>query len=355
MSIDELFGTSESYLSKYNYQDVVIEGDTLLMFVGDAHFQYTTPISRIDDFPQTTLDKLGILRRECVDKKVKVVIFSGDFFDKINQPPHFLNRLFNELLAFKSLGIELYTIVGNHDIVYDRIDTLDRSALSLAFIAGVIKPLKTLTIKTGEFTYRVKGFNYGEPIVEAEDKTLFNIAVAHCFYESGLDKDSLDKDKINDLGYKVYLLGHDHVPYKNKTEVTSVGETLILRPGSFTRGTSHSYNTERGIFVDLLACTAVKGFMFTRLELQVKKPNEIFSEATLNRIKDGDILPDLGNEFSNLVTSLYRSRDYRKSVYDYVDSVENMDAKVLAMIEKYLTSVGIYRLNKQEEVSNANE
>jgi DNA repair exonuclease SbcCD nuclease subunit len=82
-------------------------------FIGDCHFNNVTPKSRIDDYPQTCIDKLELLRVRMLERKSKVLVMVGDIFHKPKQPVEFLVRVIQEFNKFKKSGIRVFTIVGN--------------------------------------------------------------------------------------------------------------------------------------------------------------------------------------------------------------------------------------------------
>ena len=69
------------------------------------HLNSSTPKSRIDDYPQTMINKLDILRNAMIARGVKYVICGGDIFHKAKQPSDFEYKVANEFLKFREAGI----------------------------------------------------------------------------------------------------------------------------------------------------------------------------------------------------------------------------------------------------------
>ena len=52
-----------------------------------------------------------------------------------------MNAVITEFLRFREVGIEVFSIVGNHDVAYEKMEYFDRSPLKTLFLSGAIKPL----------------------------------------------------------------------------------------------------------------------------------------------------------------------------------------------------------------------
>ena len=51
------------------------------IFLTDTHLRASNPRSRIDDYPQATLDKFKWILDYAVKRGVDVILHGGDFFD----------------------------------------------------------------------------------------------------------------------------------------------------------------------------------------------------------------------------------------------------------------------------------
>ena len=116
-----------NYPYPLSFQKKTVTDSDKTMLVGDPHFNFQTPLSRMDDYAQTTLDKIAQLKKVAMVKGVNRIIFLGDVFHKPNQPLPYLIKLIQALTEIKEQGIDLFTINGNsHDVFNDRQDTLPR-------------------------------------------------------------------------------------------------------------------------------------------------------------------------------------------------------------------------------------
>lgn len=228
-----------------------------------------------------------------------------------------------------------------HDEQFDRLDTYNNTSLGLLFLTGVIKPFTKITFKReGRRTVNIYGCHFPNDLPDVSDFDSYNIVVAHKFYDYNLDKDSLHKEDLEKHPFSMYLLAHDHSPYELKTERVSDGLVRIVRPGSFSRGTAHAYNNSRLIYVDVV--TIGDKVEVIRDTLNVKKPEDIFSAAVLDKVDVKDYSDALTKQLNNLITKLYEVEDAKSSVYSILDTLE-VDLDVKVRIESYLYDAGILR------------
>ena len=317
------------------------EGEVLkFTIIGDCHFNHATPKSRIDDYASTCVDKLESLRVSMLERGSKYLIMVGDIFHKPKQPVEFLVRIIQGFIKFKESGIRVFSIVGNHCEIFDRLDSLERTSLGLLFETGVIEHLDSITIRSKERVVNILGCDYPNDLPEVTDFKAYNIAVAHKFYEFDLSDESLQEKDLEKYGFNMLVLGHDHVPYDLKTVDTKMGKVRIVRPGSFMRGTSHSYNTKRRVYTDTIEFNGT--IRVIRDVLPVKSPEEIFSSSVMDKVDTKDLNKDLSRRFIELVTKIYNSDDNGMNVYNIIDDT-SIDPAVKNRIELYLESAGIFR------------
>lgn len=314
-----------------------------VVIVGDTHFNYIAPRSRIDDYPDTCVKKLDKLRNICKQRGFKYVVFLGDIFHKPKQPVDYLFKVVTALKLFWADGISCYTISGNHDLYNERLDSLERSALGLFLEIGVLVPFHELSFQNNG-SMNLYGFHYSEeakPVMEWDSESYpigdINVFVAHMFYEFDLSKDSLQKKDIVNLGYDIYCLGHDHVTYP----LEQVGSASIVRPGSFMRGTSHKYNLERDVCVDVLRFKN-KSVSVERIPLEVQPADMVFSASVTDKVDLKSMSEDLKSQFTSLITMLETPKTEGVTVYKIMDEMV-MSPEVKGRIEQYLTDFGVFR------------
>lgn len=310
-----------------------------VLTVTDPHFHHLTPESRLDNYPDTCIAKLQSLRQLAISTGSKFIIFLGDVFHKPKQPVEFLNKIIAELLKFKENNITLYSIVGNHDIYNDLLTEVDKSALNTVFLSGAMKPLGTLTILSKMGNIIFKGYHFPNKIEPIEDNSSFNIAVAHSFYNMS-GSDNITEEELNKLGYKIYLLGHDHVEYPIETVETVTGKAKIIRSGSFTRGTAHKSNLSRGIKVGLLEFNDKLSCSYQ--SISCKPPEQVFVSSAYDKVDLTKISQEVELKYRDLVTKLYSRSNQQQDVYQILDE-SNIQVEIKKVITSYLEAEGILR------------
>lgn len=324
--------------------DVVLhshDNQVKLAFIGDVHLNNTTPRSRIDDFPSTLLDKLSNLRLLLKERGVNHAVFLGDFFHKPQQLVAYVKLIYAELLKFLEDGITLYSIIGNHDITYDRLDTFEKSALGFLMELGVIKHFREFRVISQEnMSVYMRAYDYSEPLEPRSDYTYYNIAIAHMFYNFNLDDDSIMEKDLKHYGYNMYILGHDHADYPNLEVNTDMGKVKIIRPGALSRATTHSYNITRTVNVDIM--TIGKEIELERVSVPCKPAEEIFSAQVIDRVSTKELAKEFKEGFNDLVTQLYHTAENGINVYDVLDGT-SIDPRIRSNIQMYLESHGILR------------
>lgn len=325
------------------HQQFIIDADgkeVHVGFVGDLHLNSSTPKSRIDNYPETLLEKLESLRVLCLHNDIKNLVFLGDIFHKPAQPISFVYQVLQKFLEFKSSGINCYAISGNHDIAYESLDTLSKSALGILFEVNALSPFSDIFITGTKTPVHIKGYHYSEVPEEPSDFSSYNIMVAHMFYEFDLSKESLKKEDLSRLKYNMLVLGHDHTPYDLLTEDTTSGKVRIVRPGSFSRGTAHSYNTNRSIFMDVLNVNGKINIQ--RMIVPSKPADQVFSATVLDKTDLKQLNKELSEQFIDLVNRIYSQDSSSFDVYQALDS-STASQEVKDRIVMYLEQAGIFR------------
>jgi DNA repair exonuclease SbcCD nuclease subunit len=329
-----------------------IEFDSIIgdrvTFCGDMHLNSTRPASRIDDYPATSLEKINQIRERMMVSGSKLLVVLGDVFHKREQSLSYLCSVADAFVSFKTVGIDVYTVVGNHDISYERMDTLKNQPLGLMFRAGLIKPLKAIKLSnTSGYDVGIYGYDYPDPIEPALMLPgRVRVCVAHRFYEYQYDVNSLTKQDVAKLAYNMYVLGHDHVKYKTER----IDNKIVVRPGALLRGTSHQYNLEREVGVETVVFNGSSEkpkLSFISDVLDVKPASEIFTKASVEKTTSlAAITIDMTEQVNELIDQM-GSVSADSSVYDYLDQL-SIAPNVKECIERHLKEKGFFR--REEEI-----
>lgn len=313
-----------------------------IMFIGDTHLTGQAPSSRKEtneQYRELLISKLESCRQICLNQDIKTVIIEGDVFNNNSGIMNsFEIEIWSKFLDFKKEGIEVYSIVGNHDMIFQSEQEFKGSYIYKAFLAGIIKHLDTLQIGP----IGIVGVDYNKDYKKASDifpNNKYNICVAHAFYENerfgGTGNSNLTDEKCVDLGYNAYVLGHDHSPY----DIIDIHNYKVIRTGSLTRGTSKTCNLYRKVKVSVFDISTLE---WTEVEIPTKPGKEVFNEKVV-------LSKDLDVNLEQLLENFSASRGM--NIYDIIDSHKEEGQKklgdkydeVIDLITQHCESVGIYR------------
>lgn len=266
-----------------------------ILFIGDTHFDDSTPIQRLDDYADVSLYKLNQIFTMSIAYQVKYVIITGDVFNTYSVSFDYFNKLTKILSMFKDNGIEVYSIIGNHDLPYNNYLHFNRTPLNSLFINGMIKHLTTLKVAPNVTIY---GLDFNKPLsdLELKDNDAYKVVVAHVGTENTVPTDNIPASDFKD--FNLVVLGHDHTYY----EPLVIGNTTILRPGAFIRRTKKDTDMNREVCVYIFDTDTKE---YTKELLTITPASEAFrAEAT----------QVLNNKVSNYAEMFKNAYFQRKSI-----------------------------------------
>ncbi len=293
-----------------------------IIFVGDVHLKGSNPISRKDNYAEVILNKIKFIRDYANTIDCSSIIFLGDIFDTVNTSLQYFSHCLSLFKEISGLGIDLYTIVGNHDLRYDSMETLPITPLGILLESGAIKLLDSLTI---DDVY-IQGCHFPDSPKNNPNVDLYSILLLHRFYESGFNEEPITKENVISLGYDTYILGHDHRPYST-INVEDVKDIKIFRPGSLARNSSDSYNKLRKPRI-LVMNTETKNFYYE--EVPSESSDLIFFE------KEAETQVSMAELVEYLRSSYHTDND---SIRTYVENM-TIPEDVRTLIKSYLDILG---------------
>lgn len=312
-----------------------------IMFIGDVHLNNKAPASRKEEpeeYRDLILSKLDYCFNYSVGHDIQNVIIEGDIFNSSKDTdPSYVNKFYSLLKSYSD-KINIYSIIGNHDLYYNNYNDFNKTTLFQCFITGMLKPLDEIHI--GPVT--VKGIDYSKDFVAVSNlkqKGDYNIMVAHCFYENerfgGTGNDNLTDEKCNNLGYTAYVLGHDHTPYDKVVKK----DYVVIRTGALMRGTSKTCNLYRKVNV---AVFDISTFTWSEVEVPTKPGKEVFNEKVV-------ISKDIDLNLEKLLENFSASKNV--DVYSIIESHREQGQKILkekynsveSLIIEYLEAAGLYK------------
>lgn len=313
------------------------EGEKIA-FISDVHVDSKMPDSRVDDIITTLKDKLVDIFNKCIAENVKYVFFEGDVVNRVQCPFEPITMLADILLRFKQEGMRCFSILGNHDIVRNSLENLDKSPIQILFKLGVLEHINLDTRVIINDTVLLTAVDYTEYPIKADNSFNKNILLAHMFYgKSGFlsdERHNLTDNNILDLGYDLVVLGHDHEDYND----VIVGSTKIVRHGSVLRGTSHNYNfTRKPNFIVIDDINNPKEVR--RIEISHRDYKDVASEYILNK-KTFSSMNALQDVLSNLADKLVDTTETDSDrIYNIIMGDEKLPNDCRELLLKYINEV----------------
>jgi len=293
-----------------------------VIFIGDTHLKAQSPISRRDCYPIAILNKLKYIANTSNIYKCNTLVILGDLFDSPVTSLPYLAEVINTFKGIAEKGIIVYTIVGNHDIKNNRMDSLPFTALGILISTGYVKLApKELNIDNTTFKF----YNYPDKL-EAKQSYNYEVCVAHVYYNFGFGGDSLHEEDIKQLNYDAMILGHLHTPCDTET----IHNTILYRPGSLSRSTSEPYNKIRIPRVLIFNCVNHKA---AYAEVSCAPAEEVFVQQIDANNQASFSMKDL----IQFITTSYSSSDM--NVRDYFNNLK-IPYECKEKISKYLDAVG---------------
>lgn len=292
-----------------------------IAFIGDPHFDYSTPSSRLDDYKELTITKLHNLLNLAIENEVDKIFMTGDVFNKVDQSLTYIHDLINALNKFKDNNIEIYAIWGNHDLRNNNLAISDKTPLSLLFKAGIMKylPIEGIKLAYDTFIYGLDFTKIDEVdnIKVAPENT--NILMMHYATDNTIPYESISREDLNK--FDIVVSGHDHTYYE-----ISGAKPIMLRPGSFTRRTRDVYNLQRDIIVYMFDCKT-KDIQTHKLP-GVRPAEEVFKhDVFLDKT-------DIYNFYSKSYDELFVEDFFTSESTDFKDMVEELPATVFPESKK---------------------
>lgn len=259
-------------------------GNIRILFFTDAHLTHATPISRKDEYCLTMLSKLDFLAEAAKKLECDLVLMGGDLWHTKNQPDTYTIDVIH---SFDKFTCPVYTVVGNHDIYYARVNTLSKTPLGLVLASGKVKRLGNIRIQMGSLEVLIHGFDYVLNPVLPEAINLIdnniNILVTHNFLFSTLSsfapEETIKIEEFEKSRWDIFLVGHDHMTYPEMIKK----DKKILRPGALSRGTKHVQNRMRDVCFNTIDVKSTGEVITNQIRIPVKPSDEIYSNVQIER------------------------------------------------------------------------
>ncbi len=253
----------------------------------DTHTCDRSPASWKGDYPSEIWSNLEQIGRFAREYEVRAVLDGGDYFHvkSASRNPHSL--VVKTAKIHRGYPCPTFGVVGNHDVIYNNLETIDQQPLGVLFSSGVFEPLTDHVFEDGSLRVRVVGAPYSPCRTIADLKAIkkkpgdtFLIAVVHQLAADDPPERVEDffgepvfrySDLKSDDGPDVWCFGHWH---KDQGIVVH-GGTQFVNLGAVSRGALIRENIHRTPKAALIEATP-EGIRALQLPLSVAPAEDVF-------------------------------------------------------------------------------
>lgn len=241
-----------------------------LVWITDIHLSDRPPGRRSEGYKAQIFDKLRQVAKISRDNKA-ICLVGGDVFH-IKNPfskanTHALIRESVEVFGTFHGG-RVYGCVGNHDIQFDRMDTLPSQPLGVLMEAGVYRALNDdsliieangeegtwrTTIETWDFQNQEETLAALKASGKRSDEVEYRLGIVHASGCSGDTRDFFGSpiigyNQLKKLDFDILLWGHDH----SRTDTEQCGNVTHINLGSIARAALSMDEVERPVSAVLI-------------------------------------------------------------------------------------------------------
>jgi len=306
----------------------------------DCHLSDRPPVSRIDDYKEAILNKLDQIYKLAVDHECDAILDAGDFYH-VKAPTKNSHELTGDVaLLHNQYKVPVYAIIGNHDVMYSNVDTIDKQPLGVLFKTKTFNRLQDITI--GDV--RIIGIDYRVDVDEellsrckkGDEKILiavFHGSVADLPLYPG--EKFYSYKKLAELDPDIWVLGHIH----KDQGIQEVEGKHFINLGAISRG-ALTYDditrTPRVGFIEITVDDGDVNVQVTPIDLLVREAKEIFDFERKEKVqqetrKIEDFIENLikvstedpKDKLTQSISSLGLAQEVKDTIYHYLEAAEN--------------------------------
>lgn len=266
------------------------------VYITDLHLSAKPIGRRRDNYKQAILDKINFTC-ELTRKVNGIGLCGADVFHYKNpkHPANTLDLIIETHQAFRAFPTgTVYGGIGNHDLFFDRMDSLQHQPLGLLIATGAYHDLTTQSVLftnkdesfgvlVDSFPYEHNGANNLERIMNPPPRPAlakYRIGIVHQYGEPGNRGDLWGAPKIGynevaDSDYDYLLWGHDH----SRKETITVGNTTHINLGSLARAALPTDEDGHPVVASVLSFTEAGAYHPKEILIPTKPLEVAFTTA----------------------------------------------------------------------------
>lgn len=257
----------------------------------DWHVSTKSPGRRQDDYQAAILAKIEFVC-DLTERLHGVSLCGGDVFHIKNpkSPANSLSLIFALIHALRRFPTgKVYGSIGNHDLLWDRLDTLSGQPLGILVAAGSYHNLndepvlfvnedETVKVLVETFPYEHSGEGALQRLLASGNRPkgiTHRVGIVHAYGEpgdgGGMFGEAIGYNQIKHLDFDYMLWGHDH----SRHETVKVGNVSNVNLGSLARAAYDYDEIDRPVVATILSF-ATDGVRYKEEEIPVKPLNIAF-------------------------------------------------------------------------------
>jgi hypothetical protein len=299
---------------------------------------------RRDNYKAAILRKIEFVR-DLTEQFKAVGLCGGDVFH--HKKPKHAGNSFNLIIGLHHLLSRfptgrVYGSIGNHDLYFDRMDSLPHQPLGLLIATGAYWDLNREAVmfcnRDESVRVSVETFPYadGEDTLKAIlaagprlPNAHYRVGIVHAYGEPGnggslFGEPKIGYNQLKDIDFDVLLWGHDH----SRKETETVGNVTHINLGSLARAALPTDEDGHPVVATILSF-AKDGFRYKEKEIPVTPLEVAFTAAdkSVERVNKSAEIAQFIAEMDEAVSGLQTS-DAR----EVVKEVCGGDSKLMSLI-----------------------
>jgi DNA repair exonuclease SbcCD nuclease subunit len=321
-----------------------------LVWSTDWHLTEVPPSRRKDDYRAAILAKIEYIRG-LTERLNGAGLCGGDVFHY--KPPRHQGNSFRLLIDLINIlrrfpQGRVFGSVGNHDLNYDRMDSLSHQPLGLLIELGVYQDLnkdtvlftnndETVKVSVETFPYLADGKALGAilaagPRLPGVDH---RIGIVHAYGHPGdagslFGEPTLGYNQLKDVDFDFLLWGHDH----SRKETEQVGRVTHINLGSLARAAFSYDEVDRPVVATVLSFKPDGNVAYKEQELPIKPLEIAFQTADkgMERVGKSDDIQTFFEGMDEQVAGLDIT-DSRAVIHELCAGEPKLEQKILELCE----------------------